>query len=146
MFFKDAYNTLVKLYFEGGIEVCTADGPVTENDGQDVHRPLLARTVVQPDGDVLMVVSPEILARPDVWQGHMEKLVEKIGAIHRFRGFLKWVRVLSPLFLSGSAYGYWKGHMTLSFSTLALSLFPPLVKPLVGYCFKRRLRREMGRF
>jgi hypothetical protein len=74
---------------------------------------------VQPDADVLMIVSPKILDRPDLWQAHMEKLVEKIDTIHRFKGILKLrskrtARVFFPKDVTQTLHSLWHAPLPLN--------------------------------
>ena len=144
MVLRDAYETVVKLYLDGCIEVCTPDDSSAEKDREN-NRSLLARTVLQPDGDVLMYVSQEILARPGIWQAHMEKIRGKIDSISRFRMFLKWIRLLSPVFLVWGGYNLWNASIKGFLLLVLPSLFVLIIKPIVGIFFQRRLKREIKR-
>lgn len=143
MFFRDTFNTLVKLYSEGAIDICTPCNTIG-NDSPENSQPLLARTIVQPDADIIMYVSEEIVVRPDIWQEHLEKIEDKLGWIRRLRRFLRWTRLLSPVFLlCGGGFRFLSGQITWSILFLLLTLFFALVKPLIGFWFKQRLRREI---
>jgi len=144
MVLRDAYETVVKLYFEGGIEVCTPDDASAEKDREN-NRSLLARTVLQPDGDVLMYVSQEILARPGMWQAHMEKIRGKIDSISRFRMFLKWIRLLSPVLLVWGGYNLLNDSIWGFLLLVLPSFFVLIIKWIVGTFFQRRLKREIKR-
>ena len=141
MLFKDAAGLFKDLYLEGGIEILTPDS----GKGPGV----LAKTVIQPDADVIMYVSDEIFSRPDVWDAHREKLRKKIGVIHFFGLFLgrlqKALRIVGVILLSigGGASVIGEGSMYLLIPSIGggvLSIFAP---PLVGRLFKAYIRRKM---
>lgn len=142
VFFKDTFDTLVKLYSEGGIEICTpenASGKGAPENGQ----PLLARTVVQPDADVIAYVSQEILVQPEIWQDHLNRTRDRLDWIRQLRRFLRWVKVCSPAFLVWGGWSVLNGQITRSILCLFLTLFFALLKPVVRFWFQQRLKREI---
>ncbi len=55
------------LFVDGGI---TVETPPAAAPGA----PVIARSLIQPDGDVLHLLSPAILASPEHWQAHRQAL------------------------------------------------------------------------
>ena len=138
-FFNDV-NMLVKLYAEGGIEVCSPEekiGPIQSNGDQT----FMIRTFIQPDGDVIMYVSKEVFSRPDIWRRHHEKTGNKVDCIKRLRRSIKWIWILSPLlFLIGCFFfGFEQMWRIVPVSILTVILFA--LKPILKRYFRFRIEK-----
>jgi len=140
--FKDTVDTLVKFYSEGGIVVCTSSNS-SGNDDCDENLPLLAKTVIQPDADVITHLSERILERPAAWQMHLDEIKGKIDSIYRLKFFLKWIKLLSIPFTIWGGYNFYYAKLEAVLLAIFLILLFLLVKPLAGFYFQQRLKREM---
>jgi hypothetical protein len=142
---NSAFSILVELYSEGCIEVCTPYD-TNSDDCPEAAPLLLARTVIQPDADVIMYISETILTQPDIWQAHLEKVKGKINSIRKLRTFLNgcfWI--FGVLLLSlGAASRLWKGqNLPIILVVLSFSVLFFCVKPLVGFLFQRCLKKQL---
>ena len=138
-FFNDV-NMLVKLYAEGGIEVCSPEekiGPSQSNGDQA----FMIRTFIQPDGDVIMYVSKEVFSRPDIWRQHHEKIRNKVDCIKRLRRGVKRIWILSPLlFLIGYfCFGFEQIWRIVPVSIL--TVIPFALKPILKRYFRFRIEK-----
>jgi len=135
-------NMLVKLYAEGGIEICSPEekiGPSQSNGDQG----FMIRTFIQPDGDVIMYVSKEVFSRPDIWRQHHEKIRNKVDCIRRLRRMVKWIWILSPLL-------FLTGYVGLGFEQIwrivpvsILTVIPFALKPILKLYFRLRIEKEI---
>ncbi len=71
MFFR-----IKNLFEQGGIEIIT---------------PSVARTVIQPDGDVIMFVNKKMFGNPQALQKHFNKITRLLSTLNVFR---KWRKFL----------------------------------------------------
>lgn len=79
---------MARLYIDGGIEICTRHPTVIPAPlGQ---HPLLARTVIQPDADIVTYVSEKLVDTPEYWRMHLDNVRNEINSIRRLRLILKW--------------------------------------------------------
>jgi hypothetical protein len=86
------------LYAHGGIEVCTPlDG---ESGASRARTRLAARTVIQPNADLLIHVTPEAVDNRDVWQAHLRSVDERMRWLRRVRAALRYSPYLSLVWLS----------------------------------------------
>ena len=144
MRFIDDINTLVKLYAEGGIEICTGEEK-TGKSSSDNQQVFMIRTLIQPDADVVMYVSEEVGSRPDIWRQHYEKVRHNVDSTRRLRRNVKRIWVLSPvLFLSGYV-GFGLEQVRWFILVSILSLIPLVLKPAVRYYLQRRIKKEAER-
>jgi hypothetical protein len=135
-------NMLVKLYAEGGIEICSPEEKIasSQSNGDQVF---MIRTFIQPDGDVILYVSKEVLSCPDIWRQHHEKIRNKIDCIRRLRMRINWIWMLSPpIFLIG--------YVALGFEQIwqfvlvsILTLIPFALKPILKLYFGLRIKNEI---
>ena len=88
------WQELVDLYGKGGLEIVTE----YEQDAAAAKQPLLIRTVVQPDADIITWVHPGAES-VSLWERHQRKLQSKIRSAQRVRWLLKYagfILVLVP--------------------------------------------------
>jgi hypothetical protein len=97
------FKDLVKIVRDGGLEVVTRiDGtgpgtiprPATVGDKQEVQEERKTykvydttgiRTTIQLDADYVTIMSPEVLAMPELCKRHTEILKEKLSVLERIR-------------------------------------------------------------
>jgi len=146
VFFKETFTTLNKLYVEGGIEIRTLSSDEEQSDLPEEARPVLIRTLIQPDADVLMSVDKEAISQPGIWDAHQEKLAQNIKAIRNlrrlFNGLWQAIRVMGISFLLFSGYEAYEGQITLAALGLGLSIGSFLLKPLSGFLIQQYLKRK----
>lgn len=139
MLFKETFNTFREMYTEGGLEVVTKDEESHSGPTQ-----YLARTIIQPDADVIMIVSRKALDDPVAWQKHLEEVTKKANSIRRLRTVLRnsWWLFLVPLVIGG-LYSFFRGD----YVPIALSLLPaalPLaIRTLVTHLAGRYLLKRL---
>jgi len=76
---------VTELFGAGGIVIRT---PRDAGEG----RAILAETVVQPNGDIVVKMDPAIWSAPDAWQKHSER-VELV--VQRYRRGMRAIRMLT---------------------------------------------------
>jgi hypothetical protein len=115
----------------GGVTVCS-----TRPGEQGVY----ARSVIQPDGDVITVFSTQALDRKDfasLKQQHLDEISSVLDSLESFSDFLGWLKQFC--FALG---GLWTGlsglvlAKDLSWATLA-DLMPPVLVLAVGGVSRR---------
>jgi hypothetical protein len=84
MGFVQGLNVLKQLFAEGGLEIRTPQQVGIAPGGED-NQPLLARTIIQPDGDVITFVSDAALYEEELWKAHVERITENIRQIRLIR-------------------------------------------------------------
>ena len=148
-------DTFLKLYVEGGIEICTYSSRDTDGPGNR-SRFLLARTFIQPDADVVTHLSEKILTMPDEWQTHIDTLQTKMVGMQRFRRLIGsiWMAFPAPLMLG--SYKAWNEFAQHNVFELLRSLAPHLVLSTVllvfkytftlffQWCLRRKIRSAWG--
>jgi hypothetical protein len=105
MSIRSDLNDLVEMYSAGGLQVVTLlngeDGTTTESDTNrpyngKIHDLKGVRSIIQPDGDLVTVISREVLIRPKVWQRHTETIDDKLAVLDKLK---QWARQSWVLFL-----------------------------------------------
>ncbi len=89
--FSRVRNSLLAFFSNGGILICTPSHGSVEDSGQPVQ--FLARTLIQPDGDVITHVSEEIRNQPEVWQNHIGRLRQAVSRLRWFHKFLLGIQL-----------------------------------------------------
>ncbi len=138
--FTDAFSLLRDLFLKGGMEIDTPFDPDSKN------RLLAARTIIQPDADIIMYVSKEALNRPDLVCNHFNALEKKIAKIRRLRLFLKSVPnvlwLVSLGFLAKGVFVIGKGEIVMFICGVALSGMAYVIKPVARWGFAKYLRAK----
>lgn len=138
---KGLLATLKELYLEGGIEISTSLLTYGQED-QDKNQSLLARTIIQPDADVITYLSEEIGVYPNIWPRHLQEVEQKLKALKRLKLFLKYIKCLSLPSLLWAGRALLNGQTTLSAILFLVSLVFILTKTLVQIGFNWYLRRQ----
>ena len=142
MLFKETFSTLREMYTEGGLEVATIDDESLTGPTQ-----YLARTIIQPDADVIMVVSRKALGNSEAWQTHLEAVTKKVNSIRRLRTLLRNLWSLSLIPLVWGTYGFFSGDIVQIAWSFALAVLPlairPIVTQLAGRYLLKRLKTRM---
>lgn len=136
----DDIHNIIKLYAEGGIEICTGE----ENAGKgllDNQQTFMIRTFIQPDADFVMYVSEEVYSRPDIWRRHHEKVRNAADSIRRLRRNVKRIWILGPLLFLFGYLGPGLEHIGWFVLVPILSLIPLVLKPAVRYYLQRRIEK-----
>jgi hypothetical protein len=151
----NVFSTIVQLYARGGIEVSTALS--VDGDAPQSGRLFAARTVIQPDADVITYVAPQLLDRPDLWRQHLGKIASQRATIGRFRAALNVPKYLSlPFFLWG-CYGLISAVLTGNLALVSETIiviargFVPgaillCLKPLFFLVVRLVVQRELRRW
>lgn len=138
----DDINILVKLYAEGGIEICTGEES-TGKISSDSQQVFMIRTVIQPDADVIMYVSEEVCSRPDIWGQHDEKVRDKVDSIRRLRRDAKWIWIFGPLLFLSGYLGPGLEHIWWFVLVSIFSLIPLVLKTVLRCYLQRRIEEEI---
>jgi hypothetical protein len=80
----EGFGILKELFLNGGLEICTSRPGETPDCG-DVNQRLFARTIIQPDGDVITFVDDAVFKQELLWKAHLNKMVEKIRQVRLIR-------------------------------------------------------------
>ncbi len=138
---KGLLATLKELYLEGGIEISTSLLTYGQED-QDKDQSLLARTIIQPDADVITYLSEEIEVYPNTWPRHLQDVEHRLRILKYLKSFLKYIKFLSLPSLLWGVKALLKGQATFSAILFLVSLVFILTKTLVQIGFKWYLRRQ----
>jgi len=138
---KGLLEALKELYLEGGIEISTSLLTYGQED-QDKNQSLLARTIIQPDADVITYLSEEISVHPNIWPRHLQEVEQKLKALKRLKLFLKYTKCLSLPSLLWAVKALLKGQTAFSAILFLISLVFMLTKTLAQIGFKWYLRRQ----
>jgi hypothetical protein len=133
MSLRSDLNDLVEIYSAGGLQVVTLlsgeDGTTTESgtnrpyDGKSYDQKGM-RSIIQPDGDLVTVISPEVLTKPQVWQLHTETIDEKLAVLERLK---QWARQSWVLFLIIPITWFGYNMMTKGFVEIGIAWLGPAI-------------------
>lgn len=143
MFFHQLRMIIKEMYIQGGIEICT------RFDSSSSDSPCCARTVIQPDGDVITKISAVVLTRPDDLRRHLENVKQRIAILRRFRIVLKCISSSSILTFLPTLYFGWIARddvhrMALIFAMgSVLSLLCLLVRLIAGFILRWYVKRKL---
>lgn len=146
MFFHQLRTIIKEMYIHGGIEICT------RFDSSSSDSPCCARTVIQPDGDVINKISAVVLTRPDELSRHLENVKQRIAILRRFRVALKCISSSSILTFLPTLYFGWIARddvcrMSLIFAMgSALSLLCLFVRLIAGFILRGYVKRKLVAF
>jgi len=139
MLFLRAFESLKEMYLHGGIEIRTYSG---DNES------LVAKTLIQPDGDVVQTVSDRIFNMPDIWDRHLAKIDQRIKNIRRFGQLLKWGPIASIPLLSAAIYAKWtmkdveQGVLLICINgSVILCFFLLILRPMISYFLRRSVKK-----
>lgn len=135
-------NMLVKLYAEGGIEICSPEEKVGQSQSNG-DQGFMIRTFIQPDGDVIMYVSKEVFSCPDIWCQHHEKIRNKVDCIKRLRRMVNWIWIFSPLLFLTGYFGLGFEPIWRIVLVSILPVIPFALKPILKLYFKLRIEKEI---
>ena len=147
MSLRSDLNNLVEMYSAGGLQVVTL---LNEEDGttavSNANRPYDGRTrnqkgvrsIIQPDGDMVTVISPEVLIKPKVWQRHTKTINDKLAVLDKIK---QWARQSWVLFLIIPIA--WTGYdiVAKGFSEVGFAWLGPIVLSIIIVLAKNRLLR-----
>ncbi|MFO7683524.1 MAG: hypothetical protein R6X34_26115 [Chloroflexota bacterium] len=138
---------LLEMVSQGGLVIQTGlDGQVVETAVPDpavyagkTYPQKGIRTTIQLDSDYITILSPEIMARPEIWQSHMDQVAGKLAVLETLRLWARqsWVVFLLPALV-------WLLHTLFTLESLAAAwelLLPTLVSALIVF-----LRKQLKRF
>lgn len=91
---SNPFSMLVELYGEGGIAVSTKRGGA---DADDEAERIVARSVVQPDADVIHMLTPAVLRSPALLEEHLAAVRSRVSAARLLRRALDALRLGSLL-------------------------------------------------
>ncbi len=123
MFFR-----IKNLFEQGGIEIIT---------------PSVARTVIQPDGDVIMFVNKKMFGNPQALQKHFNKITRLLSTLNVFRKFFRWfTTIIGPVGIGYSIADTEDLYFNNSiFYTLIGSGIVFLIGFITFYVLKQKLKR-----
>lgn len=142
---KSLRRTLLELFTEGGLEIRTlSPGPAADSSG--AQPAVLARTIIQADGDTIHFLSSEALRQPELVRAHLNKMKEEINSFGALKSILDhsktWVSAASTLLAIHQTYQ--RNPMGIAAAAAifvgAYCLMPALMS-LVRFMIRRRLRR-----
>lgn len=97
---------LLEMVSQGGLVIQTGlDGQVVETAVPDfavyagkTYPQKGIRTTIQLDSDYITILSPEIMARPEIWQSHMAQVEAKLVVLQVLRSWARqsWLLFLLP--------------------------------------------------
>lgn len=116
--FSQACRSLRKaiegFYGEGGLSFGLPDPENSEK--------WMIRTVIQPDGDVLMSITPNCVYLPDLWKRHLSEVTRKMKSHHcslerinrTFSAFSHLILLLGAIVVCGMCWSAWGGPRLFS--------------------------------
>ncbi len=125
------FGNLAAFYRDGGLEIITpapgaasgADENAPDSPLADSDRRLAARSLIQPDGDVILFVSEEALENPELLKRHFEQALPRINAIARLRWLARMMGLAAWLAVAGGLiYGGYEGAFKGQIAAAALGL------------------------
>lgn len=137
MAIKQTTTLLKELLKTGGMEIVTPD-PFSPA-GSDPQ--IAIRTVIQPDGDIIMTITPTVFSHPDLWENHMKRVNDLAGSISRIRALFDGsVKLSFPIGLVLITAGIHQGLKDQLFFATAGLLFG-LVSGMFKFICRVALRR-----
>ncbi len=119
------------LYRKGGVEINT---PLPPERGRGKGEMLL-RSVIQPDGDVILFLSELALDEPHLIDAHMRRIDSVIISLSRFRRALGITEMVlmagASVLVLMAGWSYREGRMDLALLTALLSALLLLFRPLI---------------
>ena len=133
----------IASYDRGGV---TVDEPPRAPEGT----PLLARSVIQPDGDVLFFVSEESAADAAHVQAHVSTVLQwyqdVAGSLRTIGASLlavRWTGAGALAISSGSWTAAWTGWWSAAFAVLVAGVALPVLRWLTGLLVQRALTARL---
>lgn len=133
----------IASYDRGGV---TVDQPPRAPEGT----PLLARSVIQPDGDVLFFVSEEVAADAARAQAHVSTVLQwyqdAAGSLRTIGASLlavRWTGAGALAISSGSWTAAWTGWWSTAFALLIAGVALPVLRWLTGLLVRRALTARL---
>jgi len=139
IFGVDTFAFLVDLYARGGALVCSSRTNSAKDAGCG-NPAIYARTLVQPDGDIITQIS-DYIGREE-WEAHCARLRAKLSAIHQLRMGIRWISTAGGyLTLVQLLYNLYKqpafwawSELTYWYLIVTLVLF--LARPILIFIFR----------
>lgn len=111
------------------------------------EEPVLLRSVIQPDADILMWVAEDVLKDPSIWETHLSQVQAKFDFVHRLRAVVQGSRFLIPLpSLFGGIFSLVKGEVETFLYSLGTSFLLLIVRTGLVALFRRYIRRKINQF
>lgn len=133
----------VASYDRGGV---TVDEPPRAPEGV----PLLARSVIQPDGDVLFFVSEELAADAARAQAHVSTVLQwyqdAAGSLRTIGASLlavRWTGAGALAISSGTWTAAWTAWWSTAFAVLVAGVALPVLRWLTGLLLRRTLTARL---
>jgi len=131
----------------GGLQVITLlDGTtvIPQNETPYIGKQFEAkgiRTVIQPDMDVMTMLSPEVFAMDSLWEQHTAIVEQKLSIIYKLQRWIQQGWILLMIFpISWLLYNY----IRVGFPNAWRSALESLALTAIIYLFKRFIARGIS--
>ena len=128
---------LTELFGMGGITVCTPNDPV------------LVKSVIQPDADILTWVSPDVFEDTSIWEIHLGEVRKKFKFAHWLKSFIRksWILTTLP-FLYGIVVSALDKKISIAplFYSLGISVLLVVVRIGLIALLRFYIQRKMKNF
>lgn len=136
---KGTIKALVELYREGGILVCTSPDPSKGRQGQS-NGEFIARTLIQPDGDVVTKVSEGIFVDRRLLEKHLGNVRKKLRDVRLIRRAVKALQLVGVVPLLYGVQHFLALQIKVAVISLLICLMLVAFRPVVLFSFQRILR------
>jgi hypothetical protein len=134
-------NALLELYREGGILVCTSSDIPGGDHGRSSGG-IVARTLIQPDGDVVTKISERIHVQHGLWENHLSSVRHKILWLRLLRRTVKGLQLFSVVPLLYGVQHFFAWQIKVAAISLLVCVILVAFRPVVLFSFQRILRRR----
>jgi hypothetical protein len=140
---KGTIKALLELYRDGGILICTSSdisgGPPGRNSGE-----IIARTLIQPDCDVVTKVSEGIFAQGGLWEKHLSSVRYMIREVRLLRRAVKGLQLVAVVPLLYGVQHFFALQIKVAVLSFLVSVMLIAFRPVVLFSFQRVLRRKFS--
>ena len=132
---QNPVKILQSMFVEGGVEIVT---------------PGVARTLIQPDADVIHYLDCSVLSDPDPVERlkpHYKKIKEFLDSLKGTKAVLDWFFLLAAAGIWIGAGVEWHQNGALQMETIiqfGLGFVPPFAKPGIIWGLKRIFKRRLA--
>ena len=112
------------------------------NGGLEVVTPGIARTIIQPDSDVICWVSDAAAENKQKWEAHLLRVEKEVKSLGGFEQRLKHLKALTaaiPTAITG--YHIWQAEIYSALISLLFCFIPLTIKPLAGKIINQKKKK-----
>ena len=130
--FKEVKAQLAGLHTEGGITIITADATRADTPA-GTGAPPLARTLIQPDGDVITTISRRVLVEQGLWDRHLKNVRRRLHLLSSVRRAVRGLQFAGVVLALHGISQLQRGRMNLAAASVLAGVALFLIRPALVF-------------